>query len=97
MLESVCKVVLSLIVFCILIVLIRSLIKRLITKAISTTVNHATLPLEEHFEMEDLSSEAGRDSDEEGSTELPQEQRWARELQLEEGEDWQDKPQTPSF
>ncbi|XP_074389739.1 uncharacterized protein LOC141727276 [Zonotrichia albicollis] len=96
-LKSVCKVVLSLIVFCILIVLIRSLIKGLIAKATSTTVNHAALPLEEHFELEDLSSEAGGDSDEEESTELPQERKWASELQLEESEDWQDKPQTPSF
>ncbi|XP_074391266.1 uncharacterized protein LOC141728195 [Zonotrichia albicollis] len=96
-LESVSKIVLSLIVFLVLFMLIRGLVQKLIARATTMAANHATISQEGPFELEDLSSEAEGAADEEGSTEPPQEHLWAGELQLEEGEDWQDRPRTSSF
>ncbi|XP_057875881.1 uncharacterized protein LOC131081038 [Melospiza georgiana] len=93
--ESIIKVVLSLIVFSVFVMVIRGLVQRLVSKATSPNVSHATVPVEEHVELGDLSSEAGEAVEEEGSTVSPVCHPWADEPQLEEGEDWPDQPRVP--
>ncbi|XP_063008245.1 uncharacterized protein LOC134416013 [Melospiza melodia melodia] len=79
----------------VLVMVIRGLVQRLISRATSPSINHATVPKEEHIELGDLSSEAEEAADEEGSTVPPVEHLWADEPQLEEDEDWPDQPRVP--